>query len=60
MATSLDDLSRDEFLELVFASVHEHSSHNVSDDDLREFAARIHWVPGSAGPQGIRAAVDES
>ncbi|HET8987363.1 MAG TPA: glucose-6-phosphate dehydrogenase [Humibacillus sp.] len=60
VATSLDDLSRDEFLELVFASVREHSSHNVSDDDLREFAARIHWVPGSAGPQGIRAAVDES
>ena len=60
VATSLDELSREEFLDLVLASVREHSSHNVSDDDLREFADRIHWVPGSAGPQGIRAAVDES
>ena len=60
VATSLDELSRDEFLDLVFASIREHSSHAVTDDDLREFADRIHWVPGSAGPQGIRAAVDES
>ncbi|KRB46093.1 MULTISPECIES: glucose-6-phosphate dehydrogenase [unclassified Terrabacter] len=60
VATSLDELTRDEFLELVLASVREHSSHNVSDDDLRDFAERIHWVPGSAGPEGIRAAVDES
>ena len=60
VATSLDELSRDEFLDLVFASIREHSSHDVTDDDLREFADRIHWVPGSAGPQGIRAAVDES
>ena len=60
VATSLDELSREEFVDLVFASVREHSSHDVSDDDLRDFADRIHWVPGSAGPQGIRAAVDES
>jgi glucose-6-phosphate 1-dehydrogenase len=60
VATSLDELSRDEFLELVFASIREHSSHEVSDADLREFADRIHWVPGSAGPQGLRDAVDES
>ena len=44
----------------MFASIREHSSHAVTDDDLRDFADRIHWVPGSAGPQGIRAAVDES
>ncbi|MDN5790417.1 MAG: glucose-6-phosphate dehydrogenase [Micrococcales bacterium] len=60
VATSLEDLSREQFLEIVFASVREHSTHAVTDDDLREFAERIHWVPGSAGTQGIRAAVDES
>ena len=58
VATSLDDLTREEFLDIVFASIREHSSHEVSDDDLREFASRIHWVPGSAGPQGLRDAVD--
>ena len=52
VATSLDELSRDEFLELVFASIRERSSHEVSDADLREFADRIHWVPGSAGRAG--------
>jgi len=60
VATSLDDLSREEFLDLAFTSIREHSSHDVTDEDLREFADRIHWVPGSAGPQGIRAAVEES
>jgi glucose-6-phosphate 1-dehydrogenase len=60
VATSLDDLRRDEFLDLVFASVREHGSHEVTDADLREFADRIHWVPGGAGPQGLRDAVDES
>ena len=28
VATSLDELSRDEFLDLVFASIREHSSHD--------------------------------
>ncbi len=60
VATSLDDLSREEFLELVFTAVREHSTHEVTDEDLQEFAGRIHWVPGSAGPQGVRKAVDES
>lgn len=60
VATSLDELTRDEFLDLVFKAVREHSTHAVTDQDLREFADRIHWVPGSAGPQGIRDAVAES
>src|SRR5262245_28745446 len=60
VATGLEDLSRDEFLDLMSSSVREHSSHEVSDVDLKEFAERIHWVPGSLGPQGIRDAVDES
>jgi glucose-6-phosphate 1-dehydrogenase len=60
VATSLDDLTRDQFLDLVSASVREHSSREVSEQDLREFADRIHWVPGTLGAQGLRAAVDES
>ncbi|MEO6996843.1 MAG: glucose-6-phosphate dehydrogenase [Terracoccus sp.] len=60
VATSLDELTRDEFLEIVFASVREHSPHNPSETDLAEFAERIHWVPGGAGPQGLRDAVAES
>ena len=60
VATSLDDLTREEFIELVFASIREHSSHSATDEDLREFADRIHWVPGSAGPEGLRQAVADS
>ena len=60
VATSLDELSREEFLEIVFSSVREHSPHNPTEADLTEFAERIHWVPGGAGPQGLRDAVAES
>jgi len=60
VATSLEDMSRDEFLDLVSKSVREHSRHEVTDDDLTEFADRIHWVPGSAGIKGVRDAVHES
>ncbi|ADU46741.1 glucose-6-phosphate dehydrogenase [Intrasporangium calvum] len=60
VATSLEDLTRDEFLDLVVDSVRTHSSRDVTDEDLREFADRIHWVPGSGGPAALRQAVLDS
>jgi glucose-6-phosphate 1-dehydrogenase len=60
VATSLEDLSREQFLDLVFSAVKEHSSHVVSAEDLQEFADRIHWVPGKAGLGGLKAAVEEA
>lgn len=60
VATSLEDLSREQFIDLVFSAVKEHSSHHVSAEDLQEFADRIHWVPGKAGLGGLKAAVEES
>ena len=60
VATSLEELSRDQFLDVFCDAVREHATREVSDADLKEFAERIHWVPGSAGPEGLRAAVAES
>jgi glucose-6-phosphate 1-dehydrogenase len=60
VATSLEDLTREQFLELVFTAVKEHSSREVSAEDLQEFADRIHWVPGKTGVEGLKAAVEES
>ena len=60
VATSLEDLTRDEFLKFVFDSIREYGRHEATEADLREFAERIHWVPGAAGTEGLRAAVDAS
>jgi glucose-6-phosphate 1-dehydrogenase len=60
VATSLDELTREEFLDLVSESVRKHSRREVTDEDLREFADRIHWVPGSAGTPALVEAVAES
>ncbi|MDV3221033.1 glucose-6-phosphate dehydrogenase [Intrasporangium sp.] len=60
VATSLEDLTRDEFLDLVTESVRKHSQREVTDEDLREFADRIHWVPGAGGTEALREAVHES
>ena len=60
VATSLDALTRDEFLDLATDAVRKHSRRDVDEEDLRDFADRIHWVPGSAGPQALREAVLES
>jgi glucose-6-phosphate 1-dehydrogenase len=60
VATSLDDLTHDEFLELAETAIREHSSHEYDADDWRELAKRTQWVPGSAGPRAIREAVDRA
>jgi glucose-6-phosphate 1-dehydrogenase len=60
VATSLEDLTRDEFLDLATDAVRKYSRREVNEEDLREFADRVHWVPGSAGTQALREAVLDS
>ncbi len=60
VATSLDDLTQDEFLALAETAIREHSSHDYDADDWGELAKRTQWVPGSAGPRAIREAVDRA
>ena len=60
VATSLEDLTRDEFLDLATDAIRKYSRREVNEEDLREFANRVHWVPGAAGTEALRDAVLES
>ncbi|MFC5178085.1 glucose-6-phosphate dehydrogenase [Nocardioides taihuensis] len=59
VGTSLDDHTRDSFVDLARSSVEEHGT----ETDLEawpEFAKRLHWAPGSGGAPALRAAVEEA
>jgi glucose-6-phosphate 1-dehydrogenase len=59
VGTSLDEHTRDSFVDLARSSVEEHGT----ETDLEawpEFAKRLHWAPGSGGAQALRAAVEEA
>ena len=60
VATSLEELTHEEFLELAATAIREHSSHDVSEQDLRDLAQRTQWVPATAGAVGLREAVDKA
>ncbi len=58
IGVSLDALDRDGFRGLVQAALAEFSARPVSDEDWREFSARLDYVPLAAGPAAVRAAVE--
>ncbi|WP_033228519.1 glucose-6-phosphate dehydrogenase [Serinicoccus profundi] len=60
VGTSLDDLSVEEFRDLAIDAVAEFSTRDCEDSSLRDFAQHLDYVPGSAGPEALRAAVDRS
>ena len=60
VGTSLDDLSADEFRDLALEAVKEFSVREAENSDLRDFAQHLDYVPGSAGPDALRSAVDRS
>jgi glucose-6-phosphate 1-dehydrogenase len=60
VGTSLDDLAPDEFRDLALVAIREHSTHDLRDADWAAFATRLDYVPLSAGPLAIRAAVDRA
>ncbi len=60
VATSLEDLTRDEFIDLAARSIDEFSVHNRDDKVWQAFAKRVYYVPGSAGPAGLAKTVQEA
>ncbi|PZU42719.1 MAG: glucose-6-phosphate dehydrogenase [Arsenicicoccus sp.] len=60
VGTSLDDLSVEEFRDLAISAVEEFSTRDCEDSSLRDFAQHLDYVPGSEGPEALRAAVDRS
>ena len=60
VGTSLDDISVEEFRELAADAATEFSVRETDEESLRAFAQRLDYVPGSAGPEALRAAVERS
>ncbi len=60
VATSLEDISRDEFLKLAKDAVEDFGTHKLSKDQWTRFAETVTYVPQSAGPEGLAAAVKEA
>ena len=57
VGTSLDELTPDEFRSLAHVAIREHSTRELKESDWLEFAARLDFVPLSAGPEALAEAV---
>ncbi|MCW2561234.1 MAG: zwf [Mycobacterium sp.] len=58
IGTSLEDLTNDEFRELIKAAVDSFGTHNLTKEQWESFASKITYVPQSAGPEALAAAVE--
>ncbi len=58
IGVSLDEFSVDDFRAAARSALDEFSSRKVVDGDWEKFAAGLDYVPLSAGPAALRAAVD--
>jgi glucose-6-phosphate 1-dehydrogenase len=53
VGTSLDDLTTEEFVELARRACQDDSNRKVSDDEWRDFADRLSYVPTGKGPGAL-------
>jgi glucose-6-phosphate 1-dehydrogenase len=59
VGTSLDEHTRDTFVEFARVAVHEFGGDDSDTEAWPEFAKVLHWTPGGEGPAGLRRVVDE-
>src|SRR6202158_826698 len=57
VGTSLEELSDEEFRDLAKQAVKSFGSHQLTDDQWASFASTVSYVPQSAGPEALAAAV---
>ena len=60
IGVSLDDLNDESFRKFAREALEEFSSRKIADADWAEFAQNLRYVPMSAGPAALRAAVLEA
>jgi glucose-6-phosphate 1-dehydrogenase len=60
IATSLEDFSDDEFRELAKNAIDSYGTHKLTPEQWDDFAKIIRYVPQSAGPASLAAAVAEA
>ena len=57
VATSLEDFTRDEFLELAKSAIEDFGTHKLTKEQWTRFAETVDYVPQGAGPQALADAV---
>jgi glucose-6-phosphate 1-dehydrogenase len=60
IGVSLDDIDADAFRRIARDALNEFSARRIADADWDSFAQGLDYVPLSAGPQRLRAAVEEA
>src|SRR5215470_7801631 len=60
VATSLEDISRDDFLKLAKEAIDDFGTHKLTKDQWTRFAETVTYVPQGAGPEALSAAVKEA
>jgi glucose-6-phosphate 1-dehydrogenase len=60
VGTSLDEHSRDSFVEFAHRAVLEFGGNDGDIDSWPEFSKLLHWAPGQGGASALRAAVEEA
>jgi len=60
VGTSLDEHTDESFVAFAHEAVSEFSGDDGDMAAWPEFAKRLHWAPGSEGPDGLRAAVEKA
>jgi glucose-6-phosphate 1-dehydrogenase len=58
VGTSLEELTDDEFRKLTKEAVDAFGTHKLTDEQWKNFASRITYVPQGAGPEALAAAVE--
>ncbi len=58
VATSLEDMSVDEFLEVAKAAIEEFGAHKLTEEQWARFAETVTYVPEGAGAEGLAEAVE--
>ena len=57
VATSLEDLTKEEFLKMAKAAIEDFSTHELTNEQWGRFAETVTYVPQSAGPEALAAEV---
>ena len=57
VATSLEDISTEEFLKMAKEAIDDFGTHKLNNEQLGSFAETVTYVPQSAGPEALAAAV---
>jgi glucose-6-phosphate 1-dehydrogenase len=60
VATSLEDISTDEFLKVAKEAIDDFGSHRLNEDQWSRFAETVTYVPQSDGPEALSTAVESA